>query len=237
MLKKTLWSVILVLVTTFSVFLTQTGLINTSPTATPTVCLSCTQQPTKTPTPEIVIPMEPTTTPRVTLSVGPTSTFLSTAVPPTATSTKQPTVTVKPPTATVTAQPTATAIQMLFTVQRGSPVFITNFVHKDAGCNWQGYAGQVFDRSGNPLKNYIVKITGTYNNKNISILSVTGLVSGNPYGPGSYEIVLGNSTIGSYHLLSMQLFNSSGVAVTDSLLIDTSAACAKNLGIINFKQK
>jgi hypothetical protein len=90
------------------------------------------------------------------------------------------------------------------------------------------------DATGATLKNYIVKITGTYNGSSISMLGVTGMVSGNPYGPGSYEIILGTTAIDSTDLLSIQVFDPSGNAITDPVKFSTSSTCSKNLIIINF---
>jgi hypothetical protein len=112
---------------------------------------------------------------------------------------------------------------------------MANFAHKDAACNWQGVAGQVFDSAGNTVKNYIVKITGTYNSNPVSALAVTGMVSGTPYGPGGYEVILGTTPLDSVDLLSIQVFDTTGKAVTNALKFSTSSDCTKNLVIINFK--
>jgi hypothetical protein len=218
MVKKTIWAVILVLITTCSIFFTQTGFVSSNSSATPEITdLVEGKLVTSTPTPpQICIPVEPTSTP-----LSPTAT--ATAVKPTATS--------------VVPSITPT-VRMPFTIQRGTTaVFSKNFAHPSAGCNWQGFAGQVFDRDGNPLNDYIVKITGTYNNKTVNLLGVTGAVSGDPYGPGGFEIVLGNSLHGTYHTLFIQLFDPKGTAISDSYYLNTSVMCSKNLGIFNFKEK
>jgi len=229
MLKKTIWSVIIVLIATCSIFLTQTGFEKAVLPAAPTAAL-ITEQPKVcielTSTPWVV-----TATPRYTTTPKPTNTPSSTAVP-----TKTPTKIVASPTATKIA-PTATKSAMTFEMQAGSPVFTKNFAHPEAGCNWQGVAGQVFSNTGKPLYNYIIRISGMYNAKQIIKIGVTGSVVGNPYGPQSYEVVLGNSVVQSLQLLTIQLYNSNGVAVSDPYLFNTSAFCTKNLEIINFKQK
>lgn len=233
---------ILVLVTTCSIFFARTGLVSSNP-GDPAVggggySLS------QTGTPEISIPVEPTSTPNggvcITV-VAPSPTVTSTLKP---TATKVPATATVKPTATATLKPTstkvsptATAVPMPFKKQDGSPQFIRGFAHLSAGCNWQGYAGQVFDKNGKPLNDYIVKITGSYNGNSVSLLGVTGAVSGDPYGPGGYEIVLGDSIHQSFGTLFIQLFNSKGTAVSDSYAVNTSTYCSKNLGIFNFTQK
>jgi hypothetical protein len=212
---------------------------------------------------EIIIPTSdvtevvPTATEIViapTETLEPTAVFTATLIPPTATlvpptATTKPatatfTPTVIPPTATFTptaipptATSTATAITEKFTIQAATPIFMVNFIHTTEGCNWQGVAGQIFDASGIPLKNYIVKVAGTYNGKPFSQIGYTGMVSGNPYGIGGYEIVLGNSAVASVDLLTIQLFDATGIPVTNPLAFSTSANCAQNLVLINFKAK
>jgi len=195
---------------------------------------------------EIVV--EPTAT------LEPTAVFTATNVPPTATLIP-PTATTKPATATFTptklpptatytptavpptATATATAITEKFTIQAATPIFMVNFVHTTEGCNWQGVAGQIFDANGSPLKNYIVKVAGTYNGQPFSQIGYTGMVNGNPYGIGGYEIVLGNTAVTSVDLLTIQLFDATGIPVTNPLAFSTSANCTQNLVMINFKAK
>ena len=178
-----------------------------------------------------LLPPETTVGPTVTSTVEETlaatateiATSTPTAIPPTATATAIP-----------SATPTATSVPMAYDVQTTTPVFMTNFAHTDAACNWQGIAGQVFDKSGNTVNNFVIKISGTYNNAALSSLAVTGLAS--VYGPGGYEVVLGTTAIDSTDLLSIQVFDATGKAVTNSLKFSTSSDCSKNLVIINFKE-
>jgi len=233
MIKRLFLMVVLVLATAFSVVVTNTGgffdifgpfpteatvtALPTNATATPDVTLE--------PTVDV-----PTATLEPTLEVIPTET---------ATATLEPTATLPPPTPTQTAvpQPTATATAVPFQVQRMTPIFMTNFVHADAACNWQGVAGQVFDANDTPIPNYIVKITGLYNSQPVNLMGITGMIAGLPYGPGSYEIVLGATPLDSVDSLSVQLFDNAGNPVTDPLAFSTSKDCNKNLVIINFQKK
>ncbi|MEA5079004.1 MAG: hypothetical protein VB013_10585 [Anaerolineaceae bacterium] len=225
MVKKTIWSVILVLVTTCSIFFAKTGLVSSNAGETPVATVE-----------EVGKAITPTATGTIPAVCIPYITTYTPTVAPTATKTATPVVTATPkPTATFT--PTATVSSYTFKQQAGVVKFVKNFVHPSAGCNWQGYAGQVFNAAGKPLNDYIIKVTGTYNGKSVSLLGVTGAVSGDPYGPGGYEIVFGSKVIQSIGTLSIQLFDASGTAVSDKYLINTSAFCSKNLAIFNFVAK
>ena len=228
MVKKTIWMVILVLVTTCSIFFAKTGLVSSNAGETPVSTIAIEEAakaitPAATGTmPEVCIPYVTTYTPTVAPTTAPTATMTAT---PAATATPLPTATIAP---------TATTSPYPFVRQTGSIRFIKNFAHPSAGCNWQGYAGQAFDADGKPLLNYIVKITGKYNGSSVSLLAVTGAVSNDPYGPGGYEIVFGSSVHEALQTLSIQLFNPSGTAVSQKYLIDTSKWCNENLTIFNF---
>lgn len=242
MLKKLLWLTILILITACTVYAANGGIDINLGTPTPTQCVDCTAVPTAiinaSATPESTIESSPTAEITEATTEVPTDVATVTAtetVIPTATATLLPTETATP-TFTPTATLTPTSIPMAYKVQTATPVFMTNFAHTDAGCSWQGVAGQVFDKSGNPVKNFVVKITGSYNGAVISMLGVTGMVAGNPYGPGGYEIVLGTTPINSVDTLSVQVFDGTGNAVTAPLKFSTSSDCSKNLVIINFVQ-
>jgi hypothetical protein len=212
---------------TATIEITQTATAPALPTATGTT--APTALPTATGT------TAPTALPTTTSTVLPTATATSTTLPTaTATSTQVPTA--MPPTATTAPTITATSAPMAFSVQATTPVYMVNFVYTSKGCKWQGVAGQVFDSAGKPLTNYVVKVTGSYNGSTISKVGVTGMVSGTPYGPGSYEIVLGSTAINSIDLLSIQVFDPNGKILTTPLKFSTSADCNKNLVIINFQQ-
>ena len=198
-----------------------------------------------------------TTTVASTLTVGATETIVATeteALTATseATSTEIPTATeemtatataTNTTTATPTSTPTSTATATptpntdLFEVQTGSPVYTVNFAHPEAACNWQGVAGQVLSKTGAPLTNYILKISGTYNGASVNQIGLSGLVTNTPYGPGSFEFVLGTTPVESNDLLTIQVFSPTGTEVLGPISIDTYGSCSKNLQIINFQAK
>jgi hypothetical protein len=199
------------------------------PYETETVEATSTEIVTEEVTPTVESTAEATATEEPTATTEPTKTTTNTTVPsstPTATATATPTFT-----------PTVTVNPMTFMVQDGSPVYMVNFSNTTLGCSWSGVAGQVFDNDGNPLTNYIVKVTGTYNGKAINSVGVTGMVTDTPYGPASYEITFAKAAYNTTDTLSIQLFNSNGKALTDAIKFSTYSDCDKNLVIFNFKEK
>ena len=136
---------------------------------------------------ETVIP-SPNVFPTPTLTLKVTQTIVP-SLP--ATATQEPTKTISPtetatPTQTITPTPTVPS----FIIQPGTPVYLQNFAHPEEGCNWMGAAGQVFDRSGNPIANMVVVIEGILNDASVDLIGMTGLESA--YGPGGFEMVFGN---------------------------------------------
>ncbi|MCX6053340.1 MAG: hypothetical protein NTZ74_00200 [Chloroflexi bacterium] len=235
MIKKIIWMFILLAVTACTVFFGGEGntpVITPSPTAV--ICANCTLEPTLT---SEVLPTaigatatleegglisDLTVTPEITEIVAatpiPTATPLPTQIPPTPT-------------------PTIAPVVVLFDVQSATPVFMVNFIHTSEGCAWQGVAGQLFDKNGDPVLSYIVKVAGTFDGQPFAQITVTGIASGSPYGPGGYEVVLGNKAVDSIDLLAIQLFDPQGSAITAPLPFSTSSSCTKNLVLINFTEK
>lgn len=134
------------------------------------------------------------------------------------------------PTYTLSASPTV----LPFQVQSDSPAYIQNFAHPQEGCNWSGVAGQVFDENGNAIKRVVVLILGQYGNKNIDSVTLTGLKTAEKYGPGGYEIYLGDQPISTSGTLSIQLFDLDANPISTMIPLITYDDCSKNLLIINF---
>jgi len=232
MIKKFVMLVILLAGTALTVLFGEGfDFLNPDPTATTPAAITQTMEVSQT-----VVFTEteaPTATSELTSTPLATATEEFTATPAaTETATATPTNT-----ATATATATATQDTNLFTIQTGSPVYTVNFAHPEAACNWQGVAGQVLSKTGAPLQNYILKITGTYNGVSVNQIGLSGLVTNTPYGPGSFEFVLGTTAIDSTDLLTIQVFSPTGTEVLGPVLIDTFASCSKSLQIINFQEK
>ena len=225
MLKRLFLMIILVLATAFTVVLTSTGIGIDALLSLPGEIIS---EGTTVP----VLPTQVIIEPEVTLE--PTAMVLPTLEPtllPSATPLPTPTLV---PTATLPA-PTPTAVP--FNVQQMTPVYMTNFAHPDAACNWQGVAGQVFDAQGTPILNYIVKITGIYNSVPFSAYGITGMANAMVYGHGGYEIVLGNVPTVNVDTLTIQLFDSDGNVQSEPMKLSTSKECSQNLVIVNFSAR
>jgi hypothetical protein len=117
-------------------------------------------------------------------------------------------------------------------VQEGAPVYISNFNHPDAGCNWAGVAGQVFGVDGNPITGYTVVITGSINGSAVSLNGVTG--GAQAYGIGGYEVQLSNAPFASSGTLTVNIFNKNLKQVSVPISLTTYQNCQANLVLLNF---
>jgi hypothetical protein len=161
---------------------------------------------------------------------------------PTFTDTPGPTQTLAPtetPFSLYTLTPTGTAAaaaEYPFIVGPGTPVGTSSLAfHPDAGCNWMGVAGQVFDLSGAPVSGQQVHVGGVLLGSPIEMLSLTGTTTA--YGNnGFYEFTLGTKPVDSTGNLWVQLLDQSGLPMSDKIYFDTYSACDKNLVFVNFKQ-
>lgn len=127
-------------------------------------------------------------------------------------------------------------LPLYFWPQEGTPAYLANFSHPEAGCKWLGVAGQVFDPQGNPIKNLAV-IAGKVTDNLAAEQAVVSSGNTTIYGPQGYEIVLGDTpedTTGTWYI---QLSTLSGTFVSDRVFVQTSADCQKNLILLNFQQK
>ncbi|MGB9641075.1 MAG: hypothetical protein ACPL4H_09200 [Anaerolineales bacterium] len=190
------------------------------------------------PLPEVI--QLPSPTPTAIQILPPTWTPIPTRTPrPTKTSTITPTFTdTLPPTATETATATLLAEQEVrYKLSIGSPkaLAVTKF-HPEAGCNWLGIAGQVFDEKGAPVENgsIILIVSGWLGENYIEKSGIVGMAP--QYGPAGYEIVLGDGPIATQGKLSLQLFDTQGKPLTNPIMFDTSDACDQNLIIINLSR-
>lgn len=138
---------------------------------------------------------------------------------------------------TATPEATPTPFDAEYVVQAGAPVYLDNFAHPVAGCDWQGVAGQVFSASGEPILNRIVKVAGIWNDKDVAMIGITGMADGLPYGPGGYEILLGETAVNSVAPLFVQVFDDTQKPLTEPFPITTKSDCKKNLLIVNFVSK
>jgi hypothetical protein len=120
-------------------------------------------------------------------------------------------------------------------VQEGSPVYIANFNHPDAGCNWAGIAGQVFGVDGNPVNGYTIVITGSINGTVVSLSGETG--DAQAYGIGGYEIQLSGAPFASSGTLAVNIFDTNLKPVSVPVPLTTYQDCQSNLVLLNFSIK
>jgi hypothetical protein len=110
-----------------------------------------------------------------------------------------------------------------------SPRYLQNYAN-NAGCNWLGIAGLVFDLQGNPVSpgEYQVHAWG-------SGIDIRVSVSGAPaYGPSGYEVYLSDSPVVNNY--SLQLETAVGRPVSPIYEVQTHASCSENLLFFVFLQ-
>ena len=125
-------------------------------------------------------------------------------------------------------------IYMHYLFQSGSPKWVENFIHPDAGCNWMGIGGQVFDFQGNTISNLLVKLTGTLNGESVELIALTGGALN--LGPGGYEFKLSDHPVASTETLWIRVFDNDGIAISDPLAVSTFDSCEQNFIIVNFSE-
>jgi hypothetical protein len=120
----------------------------------------------------------------------------------------------------------------LYVVQPGTPTWVANFLKPDAGCSYMGIAGQVFDTTGQPVRGLIVEVSGELEGNSVLHLVLSG--GSTLLGPGGYEIQIADRAIASQGTLTIQIFDLAGLALSDQIAFDTSAACDANQIVLNF---
>lgn len=209
------------------------------PTDSPTEGVEGTSTFTLVPTEEIAT--ESSTPTEVPPTDEPTGTVPPTAPTNTDTPTDTPNPYPPPPTddedVKPSQTPTTTATseqseQYPYEVQQGSPVAMPYWVDPNVGCNWVGVAGQLFDNNGEPVTGLIVEAGGTLYGQPVIGLSLAGL--NDVYGPGGYEIKLGEQTVASQGQVWVQLKNDAADELSPKVFIDTFDDCDRNLTLLNF---
>ena len=71
-----------------------------------------------------------------------------------------------------------------------------------------GVAGQVLDGSGNPVTNLVVIANGVLQGSEVLQVDITGLHD--VYGPGGYEIELGNSVVATSNMIYITVYDLDG---------------------------
>lgn len=179
--------------------------------------------------PTIEVPPTQITLLTATVPVAPTQAVTATNIPPTETA--GPIV----PSATISPSATLlspTQVTVLYHPQAGTPVHIANFAHASAGCQWMSVAGQIFDASGNPVLNLVVRASGALDGQPFDQVSMAGVAL--EYGPSGYEIKLADKGVASSGAMSIQLFDLQGQAVSNPVPFNTYTDCSKAITLVNF---
>jgi hypothetical protein len=122
------------------------------------------------------------------------------------------------------------ADQTTYSLQRGTPAAIPNFVDLTAGCNWGGVGGQVFDQNGAPVAGLLIKISGTLDGQQVLQYLYTG--SSQHFGPGGFDLKLANRPVSS-QTLRLQLLDAAGAPLSLPFGLSTYGTCDKNLLVVN----
>jgi hypothetical protein len=120
-----------------------------------------------------------------------------------------------------------------FNLQSVEPLYTTNFVHPETGCDWMGVAGQIFDEDQQPVNGMVVVVEGVTNNTMVELLGYSGLAEA--YGPGGYELVL--SDVNGPGIFWIQLFGEDGKPLSEIYSFQMDGTCEQNLAVINFTVK
>ncbi len=135
----------------------------------------------------------------------------------------------------VSAYGLVTQAAPVYVLQDGTPVAVANFVQPEAGCNWLGVGGQVFDRHQSPVEGLLVRVSGQLEGNTILQYALTG--GSLQFGPGGYEIALSDHLIASQGSLNLQLMDLAGRPLSVEIPLQTFANCQKNLVIINLIER
>lgn len=175
-------------------------------------------------------PGSPPPTPTL-VAIAELPTRTPTAAPPTATLAPLPSATPSPfPSPTILPEsfsgPTNTPSRFPFTLQNESVGFISN--PNGLGCNWLGVVGQALDLSGEPALQLAVQVKG----EGFEWIAFTG--SAPAYGASGFEVKLGPAVREAE--FEVQLYSTTGVALSEPIVIRTSTDCQQNTAVVVFVQ-
>lgn len=153
-----------------------------------------------------------------------------------ATATLVPTIAESP---TERIQPTASLVveapsltETGFTLQEGNPFYLPNFAHPEAGCQWLGVAGQVFDAVDDEILDFTLLVGDAENPDDEPMIGITGTALA--YGRGGYEIQLGEVDLDSNNRFWIQVYSPDGIPLTEQVYFTTYEDCDRNLVLVNF---
>jgi hypothetical protein len=124
------------------------------------------------------------------------------------------------------------ALPIRFFRQPGTPAALPNFLQPEAGCNWSGVGGQVFDLSGKPVVGVNIVLTGSLEGKQHLEYALTG--SSLALGPGGFQFKLADHLVSSQGALYLQVKDLNGFFLSPPIPFDTYLSCDKNFVLVNF---
>jgi hypothetical protein len=162
----------------------------------------------------------PTWTPSPSITAGPTATRPATSTP---TGTARATATgVTPPPGAVN-----TLSVYPFTLQDEAIAYVRNTTPE--GCDWMSIAGQVFDMNGEPIVQLPIQVTGDGGFKELVFSG-----SETRFGPSGFEVFLDDTLAEAEYIV--QLFGTTGMPLSERVVVRTLGTCDGNVAIANFVQ-
>ena len=119
-----------------------------------------------------------------------------------------------------------------YSIQEGTPLFLPNFIAPEAGCNWAGVAGQVFDQAGEPVAGLFVKIFGILDGQPVEVYTLSGAAV--QVGPGGFEVTMTDHLVTGEVDMLIQLLDISGEPISPAMDLPFHANCEQNLTLLNF---
>jgi hypothetical protein len=201
---------------------TNTPIPTDTPRATPTRTPSATPTVTATQTATVTETDVPTLTATFTQTATPSSTFTLTFTP-----SPSPTITLTPTATGFTSTPTRTPAAFPFRVDD-----VDVRPDLDEACNFQGFAGYVYDIIGEPETGLLVVVTGV-GLPSGGLSAVSG--QNTNYGPSGWEVRTSAAPVrGTY---SVQLARSDGTPLSQAVEVSFPGNCDSNLVLLSFRRE
>lgn len=122
-----------------------------------------------------------------------------------------------------------------YTLQIGTPVYLPAFIQPEAGCNWTGVGGQVFNQRGAPVAGLVVVVRGTLDGQNVLEYALTG--ASVQLGQGGFDIKLASKLTESQGSLTLELQDITGKVLAPAQAFDTRGLCGQNLTLVNLVEQ
>jgi hypothetical protein len=188
----------------------------------PSIPTEVASPPQQTQEPEVTLPAAPTLTPELSAAITePAAISIPTLSPISgAASTAEP-----------TSLPTAQPFVPDYTVQAGTPITTTNFLHPEEDCAWAGLSGQVFGSDGSPVTGLVIEVRGEVDDQAVQALGMTGAVAN--LGVGGYEVKIKDSPVQVGGELQAQVFKD-GQPLSEPASFSLMQGCDFTLVLLNF---